>query len=53
MEKIYKGVKIYLEGNVWCCYFDDYIETRKKQGKKWSEESFCNWCDDNKLHPRG
>ncbi len=45
--ELFKGVKVCVEDGVRYCLFYDYIETRKKQGKKWSEKSFCNWCDDN------
>lgn len=45
--KIFNGVLIYRDNpnDRWACDFDEYIKTRKLQGKKWSEKSFCDWCD--------
>jgi hypothetical protein len=52
-EKIFNGVRIFFEEGRWCCEFKDYIEAREKQGKKWSEKSFCDWCDIHNIEPIG
>lgn len=52
-NKIINGIKVFKEGNEWYCHFEDYIDARNKQGEGWSEESFCNWCDDNNVTPVG
>lgn len=49
MEKYINGVRVYLYNNEWCCDFEDYKVTRIKQNKKWSEKSFCDWCDKYQL----
>ena len=52
---IFKNVPVYrVKGDKKIyCNIEDYIETRKKQGKSWSEKSFCDWCDDNDIIPVG
>lgn len=47
------GVTVYQHNNEWWCNFTDYIEARNKQGRKWSEKSFCDWCDKYNLVPNG
>lgn len=45
-------VKCKNNGN-WYCDFEDYKNARKKQNRKWSEKSFCNWCDKYNLDANG
>lgn len=51
--KCHKGVKVYFDCGEWVCFFDDYKAAREEQGKRWSEKSFCDWCDENGLCPQG
>lgn len=45
MDKIFKGVKITEINGQLYCEFEDYKQARIKQGIRWSEKSFCDWCD--------
>mgnify|MGYP007011668292 CR=1 FL=1 len=47
------GVPVIKECGEWYCNFEDYKQARNKQGRKWSEKSFCDWCDKYNLMPNG
>ena len=52
-EKYINGVRVFYKYNEWHCDFDDYKKARIKQNRKWSEKSFCDWCDMNDIVPVG
>ena len=52
-EKYLFGVKVYFKNGVWQCDFEDYKKARQQQGRKWSEKSFCDWCDSKGIEANG
>lgn len=45
-KQLFNNVEITIdEDGIKACEFEDYIIARTKHGRKWSEKSFCDWCD--------
>ena len=50
-KQLFKNVLVTIDQSdkTMTCEFNDYKEARNKHGIKWSEKSFCDWCDKHNI----
>jgi hypothetical protein len=56
MEKYINGVKVtdnIISKGRPVCQFSDYIAARETKHMRWSEKSFCDWCDKHNVDANG
>lgn len=53
MKKIINGVKVIENNGRIICDFGDYKAAREAKHMRWSEKSFCDWCDKYGIEAQG
>lgn len=53
MIKFINGVKVEEKDGRVICDFEDYKAAREAKHIRWSEKSFCDWCDKHSLETEG
>lgn len=53
MDKYINGIRVSEDNGRLICQFSDYIAARNAKNIKWSEKSFCDWCEKHGIEANG